>query len=107
MKSDPTEDAWTDAMGEAMKRNDKSSNPITEGTLHPVIMKMNASRRAETGMVSMDFILAQVASEEGFTLWDRTFNTLAPTAVSVSTLRNYDFHYTQKNWETTLIWIKQ
>ena len=107
MKSDPTEDAWTDAMGEAMQRNDKSSNPITEGTLHPVIMKMNASRRAETGMVSMDFILAKVAAEEKFTLWDRTFNTLAPTAVSVSTLRNYDFHYTQKNWETTLIWIKQ
>ena len=107
MKSDPTEDAWTDAMGEAMKRNDKASNPITEGTLHPVIMKMNASRRAETGMVSMDFILAKVAAEEKFTLWDRTFNTLAPTAVSVSTLRNYDFHYTQKNWETTLIWIKQ
>jgi len=24
----------------------------------------------------------------------------------VSTLRNYDFHYTHKNWETTLIWIK-
>jgi hypothetical protein len=45
--------------------------------------------------------------EEGFTLWDRTFNTLAPAAVSVSTLRNYDFHYTHKNWETTLIWIKQ
>jgi hypothetical protein len=55
----------------------------------------------------MDFILARIAAEEGFTLWDRTFNTLAPAAVSVSTLRNYDFHYTHKNWETTLIWIKQ
>jgi hypothetical protein len=74
---------------------------------HPVIMKMNASRRGETGMVSMDFVLARIAEEEGFTLWDRTFNTLAPAAVSVSTLRNYDFHYTHKNWETTLIWIKQ
>jgi len=70
-------------------------------------MKMNASRRAETGMVSMDFVLSRIAEEEGFTLWDRTFNTLAPAAVSVSSLRNYDFHYTHKNWETTLIWIKQ
>ena len=107
MKADPTEESWTDAMGEALKRQKKAVNPIEEGTLHPVIMKMNASRRSDTGMVSMDFILAKVAEEEGFTLWDRTFNTLAPIAVSVSTLRNYDFHYTQKNWETTLIWIKQ
>ena len=109
MTSDPTEEAWTEAMAEAIERNDKSKQktPIERGTFHPVIMKMNASRRAERGMVSMDFILARIASEEGFTLWDRTFNTLAPAAVSVSTLRNYDFHYTHKNWETTMIWIKQ
>ena len=70
-------------------------------------MKMNASRRATSGMVNMDFILSKVADEVGFTLWDRTFNKLAPSAVAVSVLRNYDFHYTQKNWETTLVWIKQ
>ena len=109
MTSDPTEDAWTEAMGEALDRasTSKQKTPIDRGTFHPVIMKMNASRRAETGMVSMDFVLARIAEEEGFTLWDRTFNTLAPAAVSVSTLRNYDFHYTHKNWETTLVWIKQ
>lgn len=109
MTADPTEEAWTAAMGEALDKaaKNKKKAPIDQGTFHPVIMKMNASRRAETGMVSMDFILARIAEEEGFTLWDRTFNTLAPAAVSVSTLRNYDFHYTHKNWETTLIWIKQ
>ena len=109
MTADPTEDAWTEAMAEAIERNEKTKQktPIERDTFHPVIMKMNASRRAETGMVSMDFILARIAEEEGFTLWDRTFNTLAPAAVSVSTLRNYDFHYTHKNWETTLVWIKQ
>ena len=105
MTSDPTEEAWTEAMQEAMERS--QDTPMDRGTFHPVIMKMNASRRAETGMVSMDFVLARIAEEEGFTLWDRTFNTLAPAAVSVSTLRNYDFHYTHKNWETTLVWIKQ
>ena len=83
------------------------SNPIEDGTFHPVILKMIASRRAEKGLVSMDFILSKIAEEEGFTLWDRTFNMLAPSAVAVSTLRNYDFHYCQKNWETTLVWIKQ
>jgi hypothetical protein len=114
MTSDPTEEAWTTAMAEALDRQPKTKNTRDSVTshevtpeFHPVIMKMNASRRAETGMVSMDFILARIAEEEGFTLWDRTFNTLAPAAVSVSTLRNYDFHYTHKNWETTLIWIKQ
>ena len=107
MNNDPTEESWTTAMQEAIERQPKTKNPIEEGTFHPVIMKMNATRRAERGMVSMDFILARIAEEEGFTLWDRTFNMLAPSAVAVSTLRNYDFHYTQKNWETTLIWIKQ
>ena len=114
MTSDPTEDAWTASMAEAIDRlpkstrtHDSSTDHETIPSFHPVIMKMNASRRAETGMVSMDFILARIAEEEGFTLWDRTFNTLAPAAVSVSTLRNYDFHYTHKNWETTLVWIKR
>ena len=107
MNNDPTEESWTAAMGEAMERYTPKTNPIEQGNFFPVIMKMNASRRAERGMVSMDFILSKIAEEEGFTLWDRTFNMLAPSAVAVSTLRNYDFHYTQKNWETTLIWIKQ
>ena len=95
-------------MKDAIKRyNPKKHNPIETGEFHPVIMKMNATRRAEGGMTSMDFILARIAEEEGFTLWDRTFNMLAPSSVSVSVLRNYDFYYTAKNWETTLIWIKQ
>ena len=107
MQNDPSEETFTNAMGKALKSQKKAVNPIEEGTFHPVIMKMNASRRATNGMVNMDFILSKVADEVGFTLWDRTFNKLAPSAVAVSVLRNYDFHYTQKNWETTLIWIKQ
>ncbi len=107
MQANSTEDAWTESMKEALKKQKKAVNPIDEGSFHPVMMKMNASRRAELGMVSMDFILMKVAEELGFTLWDRTFNQLAPSAVAVSVPRNYDFHYTQKNWETTLIWIKQ
>ena len=115
MTSDPTEETWTRSIAKALRQQQEQDKPENEGdsvteeveAFHPVIMKMNASRRAEKGMVSMDFILARIAEESGFTLWDRTFNTLAPAAVSVSTLRNYDFHYTHKNWETTLIWIKQ
>ena len=81
MTSDPTEEAWTEAMGEAIDRTtDQTEAPIERGTFHTTIMKMNASV-TETGMVSMDFITR--IAEEGFTLWDRTFNTLAPGNVSV------------------------
>ncbi len=107
MQANPSEDAWTESMAEALKKQKKATNPIEEGTFHPVMMKMNASRRAEYGMVSMDFLIAKVAEDLGFKLWDRTFNQLVPSSISVSVPRNYDFHYTQKNWETTLIWIKQ
>ena len=102
MESDPTETE----IENSIRSVQDAPNPIEED-FYPIIMKMNASRRAERGMVSMDFILADIAKSHGLTLWDRTFNMLAPTAVSVSTLRNYDFCYTQKNWETTLVWIKQ
>ena len=102
MESDPSETE----IENSIRSVQDAPNPIEED-FYPIIMKMNASRRAERGMVSMDFILADIAKSHGLTLWDRTFNMLAPTAVSVSTLRNYDFCYTQKNWETTLVWIKQ
>ena len=105
MESDPSETELENSMRSIMHQKEHD-NPI-ENDFYPIIMKMNASRRAEKGMVSMDFILSRIAKEVGLTLWDRTFNMLAPTAVSVSTLRNYDFCYTQKNWETTLVWIKQ
>ena len=105
MESDPSETELENSMRSIMHQKEHD-NPI-ENDFYPIIMKMNASRRAERGMVSMDFILADIAKSHGLTLWDRTFNMLAPTAVSVSTLRNYDFCYTQKNWETTLVWIKQ
>ena len=105
MESDPSETELENSMRSIMLQKEHD-NPI-ENDFYPIIMKMNASRRAEKGMVSMDFILSDIAKSHGLTLWDRTFNMLAPTAVSVSTLRNYDFCYTQKNWETTLVWIKQ
>ena len=105
MESDPSETELENSMRSIMHQKEHD-NPI-ENDFYPIIMKMNASRRAEKGMVSMDFILSRIAKSHNLTLWDRTFNMLAPTAVSVSTLRNYDFCYTQKNWETTLVWIKQ
>jgi hypothetical protein len=61
-------------------------NDTGENQFQPITMKMNASRRAETGMVIMDFVLARIAEEEGFTLWDRTCNTLSPASVSFSEL---------------------
>jgi len=80
---------------------------IVNKQFYPVLMKMNSSRSGKKGVVSMDFELAKVAEKSGFTLWDRTFNTLSAPAAVVVVPRNYENRYTVKNWETTLCWIKQ
>ena len=71
------------------------------------MMKMNSSRAGNKGVVSMDFELAKVAEKVGFTLWDRTFNHLNASTAVVIVPRCYENCYSVKNWETTLIWIKQ
>jgi len=84
----------------------KTSN-VSKKEFYPVMLKMNSSRKGGAGVVSMDFELAKVAEKVGFTLWDRTFNTLNASTAAVCVPRNYENHYTIKNWETTLVWIKQ
>ena len=47
MTNDPTEEAWTEGMKDAIKKYKPTKhNPIESGEFHPVIMKMNATRRA-------------------------------------------------------------
>ena len=83
------------------------TSDVSKKIFYPVMMKMNSSRKGGSGVISMDFELAKVAERVGFTLWDRTFNTLNATTAAVCVPRNYENHYTIKNWETTLVWIKQ
>ena len=68
---------------------------------------MNVSRRGKKGMYSMDYELMKIAERNGFTLWDRTYNILNPSLVAFTIPRTVDNFYTVKNYETTLIWIKQ
>lgn len=84
----------------------KTSN-VSDKCFYPLMMKMNSSRAGNKGVVSMDFELAKVAEKVGFTLWDRTFNHLNAATAAVVVPRCYENCYSVKNWETTLIWIKQ
>lgn len=84
----------------------KTSN-VRDKCFYPLMMKMNSSRAGNKGVVSMDFEIAKVAEKAGFTLWDRTFNHLNASTAVVIVPRCYENCYSVKNWETTLIWIKQ
>lgn len=83
------------------------TSQVKEKKFYPVMMKMNISRRGTKGVFSMDYDLMKIAEKNGFTLWDRTYNILNPTLVAFTLPRTVDNFYTVKNYETTLIWIKQ
>ena len=55
MESDPSETELENSMRSIIPEG--TWQPI-ENDFYPIIMKMNASRRAEKGMVSMDFMLS-------------------------------------------------
>lgn len=114
--SDKAEDLSTMDVDTFMERMDvlfgnyyrliKVSN-IKEKKFYPVMMKMNVSRRGTKGLFSMDYEIMNIAKKHNFTLWDRTYNILNSTLSAVSIPRNFENFYTTKNYETTLIWIRQ
>jgi hypothetical protein len=55
----------------------------------------------------MDFLINNIAERTGMTLWDRTINKLYSPFAAVNIPRVHNNCYTIKNWETTLVWIKQ
>jgi hypothetical protein len=55
----------------------------------------------------MDFLINDIAEKVGLTLWDRTMNILNTPLAAVNIPRVHNNCYTIKNWETTLVWIKQ
>jgi|DEB0MinimDraft_6_1074348.scaffolds.fasta_scaffold02534_9 16S rRNA G966 N2-methylase RsmD len=89
-----------------LKRLIKKSS-VKDKKFYPIMMKMNSSRNREKGVVSMDFLINEIGERLGLTLWDRTFNIVRSVSTPVTIPRCYENHYTVKNWETTLVWIKQ
>lgn len=80
---------------------------VEEKKFYPVMMKMNYSRKGKSGVVSMDFLINDIAEKAGLTLWDRTMNILNTPLAAVNISRVHNNCYTIKNWETVLVWIKQ
>ena len=70
------------------------------------MMKMNSSRDRNNGVISMDFLINQIAEKLELTLWDRTFNELNTATAAINVPRCYERQITIKNWETTLVWAK-
>ena len=83
------------------------TSSVEEKKFYPVMMKMNYSRKGKSGVVSMDFLINDIAEKAGLTLWDRTMNILNTPLAAVNIPRVHNNCYTIKNWETTLVWIKQ
>jgi hypothetical protein len=83
------------------------TSSVEEKMFYPVMMKMNYSRKGKLGVVSMDFLINDIAEKVGLTLWDRTMNILNTPLAVVNVSRSHEHCYTIKNWETTLVWIKQ
>jgi ParB-like chromosome segregation protein Spo0J len=83
------------------------TSSVDDKKFYPVMVKMNYSRKGKRGVVSMDFLLNDIAERVGFTLWDRTVSILKTPLAAVNIPRVHNNCFTIKNWETTLIWIKQ
>lgn len=83
------------------------TSSVEEKRFYPIMMKMNYTRKGKEGVISMDFLLNDIAERVGLTLWDRTINILNTPIAQVTLPRTHSNCYTLKNWETVLVWIKQ
>ena len=83
----------------------KTSN-FEDKTFYPVIFKVGTGRRGKKGIIDMDSIFQSLASDVGFTLWDKLTNELHTPFACVSWERNYINKYVQKNYEVNLVWVK-
>ena len=73
---------------------------------YPVITKVGTGRRGTKGIYDMDLEFQIAAKKAGFVLWDKLFNQLHSPWGAVNWERNYINRYTQKNYETNLVFCK-
>lgn len=75
--------------------------------LHPVVMTVGTARRAEDGLIDMDFVFQTFAKEAGFLLQDKIIHELRPPGKGFTFRRNWASGYVTKGHETTLVWVKR
>ena len=73
---------------------------------HPIILKVGSGRRAETGIIDMDYEFQRIAKRHSLVLWDKLFNKLDNVWGNLNAVRNYRHGYVQKNFETNLAWVR-
>ena len=91
--------------GKNLKRVIKKSD-YKKKIFHPVIIKTGTGRRGDQGIYDMDLEFQLAAKKAGFVLWDKLFNQLHSPWGAVNWERNYLNRYTQKNYETNLVFMK-
>ena len=75
-------------------------------TFYPIIIKVGSGRRADGGIIDMDFEFQKIAKDLGLVLWDKVFNKLENVWGNLNAVRNYKHAYVQKNFETNLCWVR-
>jgi len=83
----------------------KTSN-FEEKKFYPVIIKVGTGRKGAQGIIDMDADFQYLARQCGFVLWDKLFNQLSSPFAQLNWERNYVNRYTQKNYETNLVFCK-
>ena len=88
-----------------LKRLIKPSDYKTR-TFHPIILKVGSARRAETGIIDMDYEFQRLAKKHSLCMWDKLLNKCEGVWGNLNANRNYRHGYVQKAHETNLCWVK-
>jgi len=71
-----------------------------------MIVTVGSIRRGENGLIDMDCLFQNVASNMGFTLHDKLLTENISPGVGFTFRRNHKYSYVAKNYETTLVFVK-
>ena len=73
---------------------------------YPIIFVVGTFRSGSEGIYDMDNSFQNIAKNHGLTLWDKQFLETNNPHLVCSLQRNYEFKFTHKNYETSLVFVK-
>jgi ParB family chromosome partitioning protein len=83
----------------------KPSIPGDRMMIHPAIFKVGSYRNGKEGLIDMALDFQNVAEQNGWVLWDKSFISLNSALQSLTFQRNYASGYVTKNYETILVFV--
>ena len=73
---------------------------------HPIIFVVGTHRNGKEGIFDMDVEFQNIARSYNWTLWDKQFLETNNPHLVCSLQRNFEFKFTHKNYETSLVFVK-